>query len=195
MQSTDLAVRLQASSPYLDWNEGFTAEGVHFDAEFPTGSKYNSMSLTDILPAHSQPLTVLAVDAPDMRQHDVYSRHALHMLACKVILIHAVAARLRCPVVLTGLLGVDKLCNNRPLVMLLHLLLEPSGSLQPITFHMPPLPNHRYSLPLHVNSLLRRVDEYLARLVDAQPRNLYDAFEVILTWRLTSSVQDRDIES
>ena len=100
--------------PNLDWNEGYIAEGVYFDAEFPRDAQHRTMSLTEILPARSQPLNVLAVDAPYMRRVDVYGRHALHTLACKIILIHAIATRMRCPVVFTGFLGVDKLCNNRP---------------------------------------------------------------------------------
>ena len=47
------------------------------------------------------------------------------MLAKKVLLIFAAADRLNSPVVLSGLLGGGAYRNNRPLVLLLHLLLQP----------------------------------------------------------------------
>ena len=45
----------------------------------------------------------------------------------------------------------------------------------------------------HLPSVINRADGYLSRLIDAQPRNLYDAFEIILTCKLATSYQDRDI--
>ena len=55
----------------------------------------------------------------------------------KLVLVFAVAAERNSPEIFSGLLGGGAFRNNRPLVLLLHLLLQPIGDRRPITFHHP----------------------------------------------------------
>ena len=196
MQSQDLAVRLHATRLYLNWNEGVTFEGVHFDAWWPKDvvAQGAAMLLSDILPAATLPFTVLAVDAPFMRLAYGYDRASLCALVCKIILVHATAIKLDSPVIHTGLIGADAFHNNRPLILLLHLLLEPPGSSRPIIFHHPVIRQHgSYSASIHERAILSRADAYLHALRTAQVRCVQDAIEHILAWQLPTSWLDHDL--
>merc|ERR1712217_576235 len=91
--------------------------------------------LADIQQGLSNPLTILAVDAPKMRSK--YCIDTLRMLAAKVLLIFVAADRLHSPQIFSGLLGGGAFRNNRPLVLLLHLLLQPSHDTPQLLFHHP----------------------------------------------------------
>merc|ERR1712154_357334 len=82
-------------------------------------------------------LTVLAVDAPVMHRgrHATYREGELHMLTKKVLLIFSVAKSLQSPAITSGLLGGGAFRNNRPLILLLHMLLH--DGTQPLHFHYP----------------------------------------------------------
>merc|ERR1712113_1077649 len=66
-----------------------------------------------------------------------YDKKTLGMLAIKVLLIFEVAEQLDSPYILSGLLGGGAFRNNRPLVLLLHLLLQPACQARPLLFHHP----------------------------------------------------------
>ena len=152
------------------------------------------MLQSDVLPADTSPLTVLAVDAPCMRRANGYDRLRLHSLVCKVILVHTTAIKLDSPVIYSGLIGADAFHNNRPLILLLHLLLEPPGSRRPIIFHHPVISQHgSYSASLRERAILQRADAYLRALRTAQVRTVQDAIEHILDWQLPTSCHDHDL--
>ena len=115
MQSMDFATRLHAHRQVFHWNEGISHEGVYFDAWWPreAAAKRASLCLTDIRPRTSNPVTILAVGAPKMREP--YCRNTLQMLAAKVLPIYTSAERLRSPIIFTGLLGGGAFRNNRPI--------------------------------------------------------------------------------
>ena len=70
-QSQDLALRLYLTRPILDWNEGVTFAGVHFDAWWSKDTAAalgTSVRPDDVLYAGTgRPMTVLALDAPPLR--------------------------------------------------------------------------------------------------------------------------------
>ncbi len=59
------------------------------------------------------------------------------MLANKSLLIYVVAGKLENPPGFSGLLGAGAFRNNRPLVLLLHLPLQPPGAKWPLLCHHP----------------------------------------------------------
>ena len=198
MQSQDLAIRLHLSRPVLDWNEGVTFSGVHFDAWWSketAAAMGTSLQFADILPADTGPMTVLALDAPPLRLAYGYDRASLSALVCKILLVYATAAKLDSPVIYTGLIGVDAVHNNRPLILLLHLLLEPPRNTRPIIFHHPVLRTHgSFTASIHEQTILTRAVSYLATLRAARVRTVQDAIEHILAWQLPTSCQYRDLE-
>merc|ERR1712087_737861 len=72
-----------------------------------------------------------------MRHERAYSDKTLQMFAAKVLLVFAAAEGLGSPMIFSGLLGGGAFRNNRPLVLLLHLLLQPDGTDRPAIFHHP----------------------------------------------------------
>ena len=66
-----------------------------------------------------------------------YDRWSLEMLAMKLVLVFAVVAERNRPEIFSWLLGGGAFRNNRPLVLLLHFLLQPIGDRRPVTFHHP----------------------------------------------------------
>ena len=68
-------------------------EGIHFDAWWlrDCAAIKEELDLKNVRPSHSQPLTVLAVDAPVMRGCDTYTKSALHSLIntkCSLSVFH-----------------------------------------------------------------------------------------------------------
>ena len=53
----------------------------------------------------------------------------------KLVLVFAVAAERNSPEIFSGLLGGGAFRNNRLLVSLLHILVQPIGDRPPVTFH------------------------------------------------------------
>ena len=84
MQSLDLAARLAAHRPYLNWNDAVTFEGVHFDAWWPrdVAALKSDIPHHAVQPCTSRPTTVIAVNAPVAWRR--YNAASLRMLACKI---------------------------------------------------------------------------------------------------------------
>ena len=122
-----------------------------------------------------------------------YDRASLSALVCKILLVYASAAQLNSPVIYTGLIGADAVHNNRPLILLLHLLLEPPGNTRPIIFHHPVLRVHGAST-LHERTILRRAVSLLATLRAARVRYVHDALEQVLAWQLPTCWHDSDLD-
>ena len=194
MQSLDLAARLFAHRPLLEWNEAVTFEGVHFDAWWPraAAAQKADISLSDVQPRTSKPTTVIAVNAPVVWMR--YNPASLQMLACKIALIYAAAHRLHSPLIYTGLLGGGAYRNNRPLVLLLHLLLQPDHNQYAVEFHHPifwafgHLPTARLE-----QCLLDKADILLYALAQANVDTLGDALDTIASWDLPTSHSDLDL--
>ena len=68
-------------------------------------SKKIDINKADIEHCHSAPVTILAVDAPDMKGQGSYRMVDLGMLARKILLIYELADKLDTPVILIGLIG------------------------------------------------------------------------------------------
>ena len=196
-QSQDLALRLYLTRPVLDWNEGVTFAGVHFDAWWSKDTAAalgTSVRPDDILSADTGPMTVLALDAPPLRLAYGYDRASLTALVCKILLVYATAAKADSPVIYTGLIGSDASHNNRPLILLLHLLLEPFRNVRPIIFHYPVLSmTGTIMASLQERTILTRAASYLEQLRAARIRTVQDAIEHILEWQLPTSCRDCDL--
>ena len=194
MQSLDLAARLYAHRPNLDWNESVTFEGVHFDAWWPraVAAQKSDIALGDVQPRTSKPTTVIAVNAPVVWRR--YNAASLQMLACKIALIYTAASRLHSPLIYTGLLGGGAFRNNRPLVLLLHLLLQPDQNQCAVEFHHPTFWAFGYLPTVRLEQcLLDRADILLHALIEARVTTIGDALDTIAMWDLPSSYGDLDL--
>lgn len=201
-QSTDFACRLyKAQEQDMDVLEPFEAlsyGGVHMDAWWSreAAERKEGLAHEDIQARGSEPLTILAVDAPVMGGQATYEnqKQPLEMLARKVMLIFEVAAELQSPVVLTGLLGGGAFRNNRPLVLLLHLLLQPPDNGQQVRFHYPVFWSFCH---LQKTDLEERIldwgDRWLDRMRAEGIQSLGDAINVIYGLSLPTSQNDQDL--
>merc|ERR1712228_216272 len=95
-----------------------------------------------------------------------------------------------------GLLGGGAFRNNRPLVLLLHLLLQPADSSAPLRFHHPVF----WSFSCHSNQtlqqrILTKADEMMEILRQKSVSNLRGALAEILSWKLPTSEWDNDLTS
>ena len=114
-------------------NEARIFENIQFDAWWSrknAGTRVSSFDPGHMKQINPKPLTILAINAPDLswREEDngtAYDTCTLLMLTQKILLMYALAKERGSPVVFTGLLGGGAFRNNRPLVLLLHLLLQP----------------------------------------------------------------------
>ncbi len=116
------------------------------------------------------------------------------MLAKKVLLIFAAADRLNSPVVLSGLLGGGAYRNNRPLVLLLHLLLQPVAHERRVEFHLPVFWDF---CGLGAAELEQRIMDFadlmLADLRRRRVDTLAGALALLLDARLALSTNDGDL--
>ena len=194
MQSLDLTARLAAHRPYLNWNDAVTFEGVHFDAWWPRdiAALKSDIPHQSVQPRTSKPTTVIAVNAPVVWRR--YNAASLQMLACKIALIYTAATRLHSPGIYTGLLGGGAFRNNRPLVLLLHLLLQPYQNNFAVEFHHPIFWAFGFLSTLQLEqTVLDRADILLHALVQAQVHTLGDALDLIESWDLPTSHHDLDL--
>mmetsp|Transcript_21769 Transcript_21769/g.40027 ORF Transcript_21769/g.40027 Transcript_21769/m.40027 type:complete len:371 (-) Transcript_21769:154-1266(-) len=139
-QCTDFATYLYQRQKHgqtveLKDNEVLTLENVFMDAWWSReeAAKKEKLPLAAIQDMPAGPMAIVAVNAPRVRGG--YSETSLQMLIGKIVLLFAVATQLECPMVLGGLLGCGAFRNNRPLVLALHLLLQPHGIA--LRFHLP----------------------------------------------------------
>mmetsp|Transcript_118163 Transcript_118163/g.220950 ORF Transcript_118163/g.220950 Transcript_118163/m.220950 type:complete len:537 (-) Transcript_118163:136-1746(-) len=196
VQSTDFAVFLNRHRERLNKFSGASYEGVHMDAWWPRdeAAKKESLDFKAIQSCESNPLTILALDAPVMRRHKTYSKDTLEMLAKKILLMYAVADNLQSPQIFTGLLGGGAFRNNRPLVLLLHLLLQPVGDDRPVIFHHPVFWSFGCdSVQTIEQRILEHADIMLQQLKGMGILSLGDALVEILRWWLPVSNDDHDV--
>lgn len=159
-------------------------------------AKKEALSSADIQACPSQPLTVLAIDAPAMGRESIYDARSLRMLAMKVLLVFEVAEQLDSPAVLSGLLGCGAFRNNRPLILLLHLLLQPPEQKRNLIFHNPifwsfcSLSNEQLE-----ERILKEADNLLQMLRDSGVQTLENALEILFAAGLPLSNYDEDLIS
>ena len=197
-QSAEFTLCLRAGRDTIGENEACTYEGVHMDTWWSRGAAARKgwFHWEQVLERPSQPLNIIAVDAPSMRhesKYDRYNEQLLRTLAKKTVLIFEVAHPLGAPSVYSGLLGGGACRGNRPLAMLLHLLLQTHDT--DLKFHHPIF--WACSPPYSVGFLERRltciVDGMLAELRYKAVATLEDALQVIISWGLPTSHDDCDI--
>jgi hypothetical protein len=193
-QSNDFTIRLHKHRQRLFWNQGISYQGVYMDACWSrdAAEKKIALRLTDIHAQRSNPLTILAVDAPSM--HAAYCSDDLQMLAAKILIIFAAAEQLHSPQIFSGLLGGGAFRNNRPLVLLLHLLLQPRSSTRPMLFHHPVFWSFSdFSKHALETNIVSRADTMLKALRAQNVTTLGHALSVIYDWGLTLSEHDMDL--
>jgi len=158
------------------------------------GSKKEDMSTTQISSCLSRPLTILAVDAPNMGAKRVrtYNKDTLRAFARKVFFICRVADVCESPRILTGLLGGGAFRNNRPLVLLLHMLMQLPDRV--VIFHHPVFWSYsRVSTDELEQLIVQKADEMMGRLRSKEVKTLEDALTEIETWQLPLSSYDGDL--
>merc|ERR1712117_388832 len=100
----------------------------------------------------------------------------------KVLLIFEVADRLDSPMILSGLLGGGAFRNNRPLVLLLHLLLQPPGSERQLLFHHPVFWSFCGSATEVLEEwIVKRADSYLEQCQQADYKTLDQVLRAVLS--------------
>ena len=193
-QSSDFACQLKLRRPYIEYSAAISYDGIHMDTWWTrqAAAKKGGLAPGDIQDMPTGPFSILAVDAPHMRG-GTYSYSSLGMLARKVLLIFEVAEQKQSPAILTGLLGGGAFRNNRPLVLLLHLLCQTSDS-PPVSFHNPILWSF---CELRVEDLqdniLRQADQWMDELRTRGVRTLKDALEWVMERSLPLSINDDDL--
>lgn len=197
-QSLDFAVRLHKHRETIGRHEVVSYQGVHMDAWWPRAeaAKKTKLNMSAVKHCLSQPLTILAVDAPDLSginsRGATYSEEALLMLAEKISLIFGVAAELQSPVVFSGLLGGGAFRGNRPLVLALHAMLQPASSACQLLFHCPIFQSNggRGSLE---QAVVGQADQMLEVLRQRGVSTLAEALDEVLSWQLPLSLGDADL--
>jgi len=147
------------------------------------------MSCDAIVPELSEPLVIVATDAPDFkRTFRQYDETSLQFLARKVYMCFAIQKLLDCQNMYAGLLGGGDFRGNRPLVLLIHLLLH-TGDRQ-VSFHSPIFSKDSRWLEPEV---AKRADEMLERLRQQDIRTLGEALQEMCSWNLALSTGDADL--
>ena len=120
-------------------------------------------------------------------------------LATQVAMIYGVAGRLQSKEIFSGLLGGGAYRNNRPLILLLHLLLQPFWQQEDtmVFFHHPIFSvfgNAENCQELE-SRLLTKADGMLKQLADKNVTTLYDALCEVHSWdSLMSCHNDADLD-
>ena len=195
-QSTDFAVFLQAHQERLQEDGACTYEGVHMDIWWSReqAAHKRSVDFNRVEECPSKPFTIIAVDAPMMKQKKEYNNADLKMLAKKTILIYEVARHLNAPVIFSGLLGGGAYRGHRPLTLLLHLVLQPHGCSSHLKFHHPIFEEFSgYAVSQLEQQMLSIADKMLEVLREKAVATLQGALEEILSWGLWTSNCDSDI--
>jgi len=199
-QSSDFAARLKSHQDYMSNDEAITYEGVHMDLWWSreAAAKKHSLDLErDVQECPRGPFNVIAVNAPVMSHRVTYSLEDLQMLAMKTHLIFEVARELDSPEVFSGLLGGGAFRGNRPLILLLHLLLQPqanSDNAIVLNFHNPIFWSFG-GMPIAEmeSSMVDAAAELLSKLRKAGVQTMQEALQEIVTWKLSTSEGDKDI--
>jgi hypothetical protein len=193
-QSVDFAVRLQKHRQKLSESQAISYEGVHIDAWWrrDDAAEKEWLNIDHIQPCNSNPLTILAIDAPMMRHAESYKSQHVEWLARKISFIMSVAHELQSPRIFSGLLGGGAFRNNRPLVLLLHLLLHDDSV--PLLFHHPIFASFG-SESTHVleQRLLQYADAMLDTLRARRVSTLREALAHLLNMKLPLSNYDADL--
>lgn len=181
-QSTDFAILLAMLRERLSNCEVATYEGLHMDVWWDKVqcAKKLKMHTKHIRAELSKPLVIIAVDAPDMKRtyKHGYNKECLQMLARKVYMCFAIQERLGCPQMYTGLLGGGDFLGNRPLVLLLHCLLQTD---QHVLFHNPIFGKDG---PMLEPLVATKAEEMMEKLRHRQVHTLGEALDEILKWNV-----------
>ena len=196
-QSAEYAVCLTHGKYELGDDDAFTFQGVAIDQWWPreAAAREGWLRWQDVGDFCSKPLTIIAVNAPNMVSewaYDETNAQSLQSLAKRTLLVFKAADVLGVPSVYSGLLGGGAYCGNRPLALLLHLLLKPDNTV--LKLHHPILWTwSTYTVQCMEARLTCIVDGMLAELRNKRVVTLGDALNEILKWRLATSHCDRDI--
>ena len=194
VQSADLAVRLHTHRPLLRDYEVISFSGIHFDAWWDGGVAMlrEDMSPYAPLARPSSSLVVLAADAPRIRS-TTCGHEDVQLLATKVLLLFYAAHTMGCPSLSSGLLGGGAYRGNRPLVLVLHMVIKASLPV-PLRFHLTVLRSFSRHPPPVLQMRIRMVAEaMLRRLFQAKVTTLERAIALLSSSPLPSSHNDEDV--
>ena len=201
VQSTDFATILQWHRQWLWPNESIHYQGIHMDVWWSrtVASKKTKPEVSEMQRCDPKPLTILAVHAPRLNRHGVQylQFHEITHLAAQIALIYGVADRLQSKEIYTGLLGGGAYRNNRPLILVLHLVLQPIQQTDTMLFFHHPIFSvfgNAHSCHELETRLLTKADRMLKDLRLAKVATLYDVVCTVHGWRLKSAHNDADLD-
>ena len=140
----------------------------------------------------SSSLVVLAADAPRVRSASC-GREDVQLLATKILLLFYAAHTMGCPSLSSGLLGGGAYRGNRPLVLVLHMIIKASLPV-PLRFHLTVLRSFSRHPPPVLQMRIRMVAEsMLRRLFQAEVSTMGHAITLLLSSPLPSSHNDEDV--
>ena len=190
---------------YMEAGEACTFEGVHVDLwwsgkEAAMKRKITAEMATTV---KAQPLTVVGIAAPKMRPDTkFYSWELLGWLTECMSFVYQVGKRLEPPHTMSGLLGGGAYRGNRPLILLLHLILQPPKMNTILEFHYPIFES--YGDPtLQPSELSQRVveraDKMLQQLIDRNATTMEEALsndaDLLVALSFEQSLDIRDLLS
>ena len=193
-QSADFAARLYAHRPTLRDSEVVSFAGVHFDAwwDRDVAACKGAMSPYASLARPSPPLVVLAANAPHIRT-EWYVRDDVQLLAAKILLLFYSARAFNCPELCSGLLGGGAFRGNRPLVLLLHMLVKATLPI-PLRFHLTIFHSFSHCTPRVLQLRVRLIAEAMRQyLGHTDVCNLKQVISALSSWSLPSSHNDADL--
>ena len=196
LQSTDMAVRLRQSKPCLKHLEVLLLQSVYFDAWWSreAAAEKEELRRDAIEVSPSCAVNVLFANAPNMKHKTDYSLPDLRELATKICSVFAVAEAVDAPCIFSGLLGGGAFRNNRALILLLHLLLQPRDTKRILKFHLPVMRSYSSMSCAELElSLVRHADKLLSELQRLGVRTLGEALDALFGMSLRLSHCDADL--
>ena len=200
-QSWDLAATIHHLSALgqgrMGADEVLSISGVTFDLSWGKTEAMQGLQMpveAARRPRCAGPHTVVAVDAPDLKNTRRWSspEAAMHQLAKKIYLLIRTTQELgEGQTLLTGLLGGGAFRNNRPLVLLLHLLMQQD---QRMIFHNTVFTSFSAASTQALEDRIEgQAAMWLARLRALEPATMRHALHIIAAWELPSSTDDGDL--
>ena len=196
-QSVDLQQRLRKSRPKLYHSQAASFQNVHFDVwwDRDKAALKDYLKTADMENCHSPPVTVIAMDAPQMQSQWNYGVASMQMLVKKVLLIYEVARRQKSPMIYSGLLGGGAFRGNRPLILALHMILQRPDDHADVRFHYPVFDSASKTAKSHEMevAILVMAENIVEVLRRKGMKYLYEAIQELTSMSLPTSHNNKDV--
>ena len=199
-QSADLMIihsdrKIRHNGDYINEWQAMTFEGVHFDVHWGKDACAPKIDMPPSAMRYRQSLamTVIAVDAPYLKANK-YTYEEILMLARTIKMVYMVAIKLDCTMILSGLMGGGAYRGNRPLVLLLHLLLQPEGTQVPLVFHNAIMGSYGAATARMAEArVVQLAEEWRQKLAEDNACTVEDVVRFVYEDKISTSHDDADI--